>query len=142
MGVYSLTWTTADCGSGTWFTLGIRIEAERPDDAAAMLKVHRTAVHGTSSAFHDPAVIANWAPRPIPSKLIASFACELAEGRELAVLARVPDGGVVGFGSIRPFQQDLRALYVEPAFGRRGLGGGSWPCSRRARERTALPSSA
>jgi putative acetyltransferase len=100
----------------------VHLEPARPDDATAMLAVHRAAIRGTAAAAYPPEVIEAWAPLPITPAHIDGLAQRLASGTEHAVLARDAAGHVVGFGSIIPSTCELRALYVAPEHGRRGVG--------------------
>lgn len=99
-----------------------RIEPARPEDAWAIVVVHDAAIRGSAADVYPVDVIAAWAPAPITPERVDDLARRLASGRETAIVARSPTGEVVGFGSIVAHRSELRALYVDPGHGRRGLG--------------------
>jgi len=99
----------------------VRLEWATPDDAEAMLAVHRAAVRGTAVGFYDPAVIEDWGS-PTQPENVAGLAQRIRCGEEEAVIARDAFGRAVGFGSIVPRDRELRGLYVHPAHGRSGIG--------------------
>lgn len=98
------------------------VEDARPEDAGEMLAVHRAAVRGTAVAAYDQPVLDAWAPLPITSAQVDALSRRLADGEEVAVVARTPAGEIVGFGSIVAAASELRAVYVAPAAGGRGVG--------------------
>ena len=90
-------------------------------DSEGIARVHFEAVRGTASASYPPEVIESWGRPPDDSRR-ELFRATIAGGEELVVVAET-DGAVVGFGSIVPALQELRAVYVDPRAGRRGVGG-------------------
>lgn len=101
----------------------VRLSAAVPDNAEAILMVHRAAIRGTAAAFYEPAVIEAWAPLPLRPDHIDALAQRIDSGEEEAVVARERGGAIIGFGSFVPSNRELRAVYVLPAHGRRGIGG-------------------
>ncbi len=101
----------------------VRLDTALPGDAEAILAAHHAAVRGTARAFYAPGVVEAWAPFPIRPERVAALAARIALGEEAAVVARAADGRVVGFGSIVAADSELRAVYVDPAHGRSGVGG-------------------
>jgi putative acetyltransferase len=99
----------------------IRIERAVPADAAEIVRVHRAAVHGTAAASYPDAILASWSP-PVSAARIESTRGDIEAGDELFFVARHSET-IAGFGAIEPKSQQLQALYVDPAFGRRGIGG-------------------
>ncbi|MCJ8142910.1 GNAT family N-acetyltransferase [Ancylobacter sp. A5.8] len=113
----------------------IRLYDARPDDAADLLRVHRAAIRSTAAGFYSPEIIAAWAPLPIPPEHVDALALRLDNGIEEAVVARAKGAGVVGFGSFVPGRRELRAVYVHPDYGRRGIGAAMLAAlERRARK--------
>ncbi len=87
-------------------------------DAEGIIGVHYAAVQET--AAYPPDVIANWSPPPSEARF-EHIRRAIDSGDALLVIAEV-DSAVVGFGSVVPDQNELRAVYVHPDFGRRGIG--------------------
>ena len=102
---------------------GIRLDGALPEDAEAMLIVHRAAIRGTAFAFYEPDIIEAWAPLPLRPDHIDALAHRIENGEEEAIVARDPGGAVIGFGSFVPSGRELRAVYVAPDHGRLGIGG-------------------
>lgn len=91
-----------------------------PDDAEAIVAVHYAAVHGTAAADYDEETCRSWSP-PVDGERLAAYRhSEAAEGW-LSMVA-VSSGRVVGFAMIVPDMSELRAVYVAPDVGRRGIG--------------------
>jgi len=99
----------------------VRLEPARAEDAEAMLRVHRAAVHGTAAPFYDREIIEDWGS-PGPAN-VERLARRIACGHEVAVVARDASGHLIGFGSILPSAGELHGLYVAPEHGRSGIGG-------------------
>lgn len=100
----------------------IRLDIAKPDDAEAILGVHRAAIRGTAAAFYPPAIVEAWAPLPIKPEHIDALALRIENGVEEAIVARLKGTGLVAFGSFVPGRRELRAVYVKPDFGRTGIG--------------------
>jgi putative acetyltransferase len=83
------------------------------DDAQRILEAHNAAVHRTAAGEYASDILAAWAA-PRMARIIASQS-------ELLLVAEI-DERVVGFGSIIPKNSELRAVYVHPDFGRKGIG--------------------
>ncbi len=101
----------------------VRLTAAVPDNAEAILMVHRAAIRGTAAAFYEPAIIEAWAPLPLRPDHIDALAQRIESGEEEAIVARERGGAIIGFGSFVPSNRELRAVYVLPGHGRRGIGG-------------------
>ena len=80
------------------------------------------AIRGTAAQAYGTEVAADWASR-CGSDAAGDLAELILAGTERVVVARTA-GGVVGFGAIRPDSGELRALYVAPEHGRRGIASG------------------
>jgi len=89
-------------------------------DAVAVIDLHFAAVHQTAAAFYPPEVLDRWS-RPPDEQRYQQIRQAVAKGEELFVVAQ-DASGVVGFGSIVPDLQELRAVYVHPKVGRTGVG--------------------
>jgi putative acetyltransferase len=89
-------------------------------DAEGIVRVHYAAVHQTASAFYSAEVFDSWSPPPDEARY-EQVRRTMTDGRELFLVAedRV---GLVGFGSIAPGSEELRAVYVHPRAARRGVG--------------------
>ncbi len=90
-------------------------------DARSILDVHRSAVLITAAFCYDSDILEAWA-LSLDAAAVERMAAIIAGGAEL-ILVVVSGSRVVGFGSIVPQQNELRALYVHPNFGRAGIGG-------------------
>jgi putative acetyltransferase len=99
---------------------GVRLRAGVESDAEAVRRVHFEAVRQTAAAAYAPEVVERWAPDPTESTL-EQFRRALGGDDELILVAENGDA-VVGFGAIVPATGELRAVYVHPDAGRRGVG--------------------
>ncbi|HEX4047914.1 MAG TPA: GNAT family N-acetyltransferase, partial [Elusimicrobiota bacterium] len=89
-------------------------------DAEAIVKVHFAAVQETAGPFYPIDILADWSPEP-DEKRRRRIRDALSKGEELFLVAE-DRSGIIGFGVIVPGAQELRALYVHPRAGRRGIG--------------------
>jgi len=99
----------------------ITIRPLEPGDADAVLSVHYAAVHETAAADYGPEIRRSWSP-PITPERVDRYHRNAESGEETTVVA-VANGSVVGFASIVATSSELRAVYVSPEVGRRGVGG-------------------
>jgi putative acetyltransferase len=102
--------------------LAFLIRRGRPEDALAILQTHRSAVRGTAAGAYTVAIIDEWAPAVIVPERVETFRRWIGRGEELIVVATNPAGTIIGFGSIVPSDSELRAVYVNPRYGRQGIG--------------------
>ncbi|MCS0504561.1 GNAT family N-acetyltransferase [Ancylobacter mangrovi] len=116
----------------------IRLATARPDDAEAILAVHRAAIRGTAADFYPPEIIEAWAPVPIRHAHVEALALRIENGIEEAVVARARGVGIVGFGSFVPDRRELRAVYVHPDYGRKGIGAAMLAALERRARRYGL----
>ncbi len=91
----------------------------RPEDARAFLEVHHAAVRGTAAKDYPLAVIDGWAPMPLADDAIERVRAN--HDHEYRLIAEM-DGRVVGIGSLVFENFELRACYVAPEAGRKGVG--------------------
>jgi putative acetyltransferase len=102
-------------------------------DARAFLEVHHAAVRGTAAVDYPLAVIESWAPMPVTEE--ATDRVRANRDNECRLIAEI-DGQVVGIGALVVESSELRACYVAPAAGRRGVGSALvHEIERAARER-------
>jgi putative acetyltransferase len=98
--------------------MSVLIRPLRPEDVRAWIEAHHAAVRASAAADYPPAVINAWAPMPITEADVARVAAEADALRLVATL----NGRVVGIGAVVPAGRELRACYVHPDAGRRGVG--------------------
>jgi putative acetyltransferase len=102
-------------------TQSIRIREAVEADAEAVARVLFEAIHGSASQYYSSEVIASWAR--LPDEPRCTQIRRAIVGTDELCLVAEHAGEVVGFGSIVPSLGELRAVYVRPDFGRRGVGG-------------------
>jgi putative acetyltransferase len=86
------------------------------DDARRILEAHNAAVHRTAAREYASDILAAWAA-PLDAGNVQRMAGIIASQSELLLVAEID-----GFGSIIPKNSELRAVYVHPDFGRKGIG--------------------
>jgi putative acetyltransferase len=91
----------------------------RSGDARAFLEVHHAAVRGTAVRDYPQAVIEAWAPIPVTED--ATEQVRANGDNEYRLIAEL-DGQIVGIGALVCERSELRACYVAPAAGHRGVG--------------------
>ena len=99
-----------------------RIRHATPADAPAMLGLHHATVHEAAAAHYPASVLADWAP-PADARRLDVFCEAIAGGAETFLVAE-DAAGIVGFGSLVTATWEVRAVYVHPRAGRRGVGAG------------------
>jgi putative acetyltransferase len=99
----------------------ILIRAAKPADAEAIIHVHNAAVHKITSAFYPPEIIEDWSRKPDEARY--QWMRQLITQDEEIIIVAEDKSGILGFGTIIPKLHELRALYVHPTVGRRGIGG-------------------
>jgi putative acetyltransferase len=98
----------------------VRIEPAAEQDIAAIMEIHYAAVHQTAQSFYPEEVIDAWSP-PVDNERMNRVKRAIANPDEWLIVAK-QNNRIVGFGSIAPKDNQLRALYVHPNFGRSGIG--------------------
>lgn len=86
-------------------------------DAEPFLKVHHAAVRGTAATDYPASVIEAWAP----TIRDAHIEHVRADQTGIKIVAE-HDGEIVGIGEVAPHAGELRACYVSPLHGRKGIG--------------------
>jgi putative acetyltransferase len=99
--------------------LQIVVREMRSADVRAFLEVHHAAVRSTAVVDYPLAVIDAWAPMPLTEE--AAEQVRANRDNEYRLVAEI-DGQVVGIGALVFESSELRACYVSPAAGRRGVG--------------------
>jgi GNAT superfamily N-acetyltransferase len=99
---------------------GIHTRLARVTDAADIVAVHWSAVHGSAQAAYPATILDQWSP-PVDAGRVATMAAVIAGGREIVHVA-IAAGRVRGFGSIEPATHCLKAIYVHADCSRAGLG--------------------
>jgi putative acetyltransferase len=91
----------------------------RSKDARSFLEVHHAAVRGIAADDYPPAVIEAWAPMPVTEDAIKLVLAN--SDREFRLIAE-SSGRIVGMGAAVFEKVELRACYVAPDAGRKGVG--------------------
>jgi len=99
---------------------GLSVDIARPEDATAIAKIHFAAVHQTAAAWYSEEVRLAWSP-PVNEGRIERMRLVIERSEEVTLVVRSHEA-VVGFGSLVPADCELRAVYVHPQWGRRGVG--------------------
>ena len=93
------------------------------DEWPEVLGIHRRAIHEIAAADYPPEVLNAWG-YPITEQdlpqMLAEFDEKLARGQ--VVLVAEVGSSLAGFGELVPERNELLALYVNPDFGRQGVG--------------------
>src|ERR1700686_4559002 len=97
--------------------LPFQLRPGRPHDALAILEVQRSAIRQTAASAYSPAIIDEWAPAVIVRERVETFERWIERGEGLIVVAMEPAGQIIGFGSIVPANAELRAVFVDGAYG-------------------------
>lgn len=97
--------------------MALIIRSFQPGDARVWLEVHRAAVHGTAVSVYPHSVIEAWSPEG----RLADLESVVWDPLGIKILAVLGDE-VVGIGEVVPAANELRACYVSPDHGRRGVG--------------------
>lgn len=98
----------------------ISIRAAVDSNAEAIVALHFASVRHHGDGLYSPEIIDSWSPPP-DERRWARMRCAIASDVEMVLVAEI-SGEVCGFGAVCAAEGHLRALYVHPAFGRRGVG--------------------
>jgi N-acetylglutamate synthase-like GNAT family acetyltransferase len=93
-------------------------------DVEDLVRVHHAAVHGTaSSTFYRQDILYSWSPSPTDQSRIDRHRQAIEDNDHLTIVAEsVNNAVIVGFGSVIPSKQEIRAVYVDPTFAGQGIG--------------------
>ena len=100
----------------------LKIRAANEADVEPIAAVHYSAVHQLAAAWYSSAVLDAWSPTPSEARF-RQFRQAISGGQETVYVAEREDR-VVGFGSLVPELQQLRALYVQAMASGRGIASG------------------
>jgi putative acetyltransferase len=89
-------------------------------DARGMLEVHYAAVHDAPLNYYDEDRLDEWSPT-VDDERILAFLTRSQIDEEVTRVA-LEDELIVGFGTIVPSLNELRACYVHPRSTRQGIG--------------------
>lgn len=98
----------------------VQIRAAEPSDAEAIIHVHHAAVHQTAFGFYPVEILEVWSASP-GERRYEWMRNLISKGEETVVVGQV-ESCVLGFGIFFREMEELRALYVHPDAGRRGIG--------------------
>ncbi len=93
--------------------MNIEIRPATAEDRNALWQVHTQAIRQSAKSHYDAAQIEAWAGRLTP---------EGYRPPDTYVIAEAEDGSVVGFGELNLQATEIKAVFVDPKFGRRGIG--------------------
>jgi putative acetyltransferase len=99
----------------------LQIRPAKSSDAEAIIHVHYAAVHEIASSFYPSEILEAWSAKPGETRY-QWMRNLITNGEEIVVVAE-DESGIQGFGFFIPKMEELRALYVHPAIGHRGVGG-------------------
>jgi putative acetyltransferase len=98
----------------------VLVRLAKPADAEAIIHVHYAAVHETAAAFYPSEIIEVWSRTPDEARY-QWMRQTITQGEDVVVVAE-DKSGILGFGLVISKLCELRALYVHPTAGRRGIG--------------------
>lgn len=92
------------------------------EDAESIVRAHYSAVHKTAARDYPQDILDEWSPA-VTAERIGKFESLVRDNpeNEVIVVAEI-DGKVIGFGSIVPAKNELRAVYVSGDAGSSGAG--------------------
>ncbi|MFN3648860.1 MAG: GNAT family N-acetyltransferase [Armatimonadota bacterium] len=93
-----------------------RIRPAIEDDALGLWQLRAAAIRHGAREHYSPEQIEVWVGRRTPE----SYHASIRKGRIVA--AEDANGTVVGFGQLEPETREVEAVYVQPAWTRRGIG--------------------
>ena len=94
--------------------MNITLRPVTVDDAYALWQVQTQAIRVSAAGHYDAAQIEAWAGRLTPGGYRPNL--------DVFLVAEAEDGGVAGFGEINIGASEINAVFVDPKFGRRGVG--------------------
>lgn len=97
---------------------GVRVRPYRDEDAAATLEIYERAVHQTGAASYSPEQLAAWAPLNRDTNGRADWSSRRAAAETVVA---VEEDRIAGFSDLVDGTL-LDMLFVDPSFGRRGIG--------------------
>lgn len=102
-------------------TIQIHIRSARAADLRRIANVHFDAVRANAAEAYPPEIVWHWAAAYDDPARLVELRAGLALRTVLVIVAEV-DGEVCGFGAVSPSADEIYAVSVAPAVGRRGVG--------------------
>lgn len=99
----------------------IVVREAKLEDAELIVRAHYSAVHTTAKGHYAQSILDEWSPSVTPER-IGKFENLIKNPEGEIILVAELDGKVVGFGSIVPNKNELRALYVSADVNSKGAG--------------------
>jgi putative acetyltransferase len=114
----------------------VALRPARPADAQAIWSVRTRAIRIAAATHYAEEVLDAWAGRMRPEGCLESM-----RTRRLIVAEAATAGGprIVGFGQLEPSEGVIDAIYVDPDFGRRGIGAALFAALEREARALGLP---
>lgn len=102
----------------------INLRPAKVSDAEDFVRVQHAAVHGSDpSIFYTQDILQSWSPSPTDQYRLNRLRQAIEDSEEILVAAEsIENAVIVGFGSLVPSKQEIRAVYVDPTFGSQGVG--------------------
>jgi putative acetyltransferase len=97
-------------------TTAKRFRRGTPDDASAIMRVHRDSILSLGLEFYNRTEVESWAAGLVPERYVEA----MNEGGETFIVAVAVAGDLVGFCSFK--DDELKGLYIAPTAARRGVG--------------------
>lgn len=97
-------------------TTAMRFRRGAPDDASAILRVHRQSILTLGLEAYSRAEVESWAADLVPEGYVKA----MTDGGETFIVADAADGALAGFCSFKG--DEVKGLYVAPSAARRGVG--------------------
>lgn len=94
--------------------MNIKLRPATAEDRNALWRVHTQAIRVSACSRYDAAQIEAWAGRLTPEGYQRYPGCYL--------VAETEEGRVAGFGELNHEAGEVEAVFVDPEFGRRGIG--------------------
>lgn len=92
------------------------IRSGQPDDAAALLAIHRSSILGLTEPHYSAQEAASWAAKLSPEGYVRT----MTKGGETFAVATTERGQGIGFCSYK--ENEVVGLYVKPSWARKGVG--------------------
>lgn len=97
----------------------VELRPARPDDAPAMWSVRSRAIRISAASHYTEDEIDAWAGRMRQD----DYPGKMRTRRMIVAQTATPDGPrIVGYGQMDPDEGVVEAIYVDPDYGRRGVG--------------------
>ena len=97
----------------------VRLRPADASDAPVLAALHARAIGALDTTYYTAAELAAWSARMTPERFRA-----LLPTRHITVAEMVTSSGprIVGYAQLLPDEGVIEAVYVDPDFGRRGIG--------------------